>query len=54
MRDWSMLHAEATQSSEVYLRAELAAHDRVKFIPGEIFPPALPPLRPGLLSLALK
>lgn len=41
--------AEATQR-ELYLHAKRVVHDRVNFIPGEIFFP----LRPGLLSLGLK
>lgn len=37
-----LVHAEATQRSEVYLGARCVALDRVNFIPGEIyffFPP---------------
>lgn len=32
-----LVHAEATQRSEVYLSAKCVALDRVNFIPGEIF-----------------
>lgn len=31
------MHAEATRRSEVYLCAKRVAHDKVNFIPGEIF-----------------